>query len=170
MVKAARPFSSILPNTAEDSKCPSSSFDNAVFFPKRTTQNPIFAINWSFIGESAVVRAHGRERQCRRERKKVWPLLRWPLAAGAPRTDFGCVGGPTVTTVTPAAWISTADKPKDEHHVAVPVLHHPARWEVGTGLSTHIMSPHVEGRTTSQRLSAPDEYRYHHLPRQHTSI
>lgn len=70
VVEAVRPFPSPPSNAAEDGKCPPSRFDNAVFSWPWTAQSPILAINWSFIGESAVgARRQAGERQsARRER------------------------------------------------------------------------------------------------------
>jgi len=121
-------------------------------------------------------RRQAGETKCRRERvsreRKKKSLGR--LAAGrCPRCPthrfrlhwrtYPCYRPPS----PPAAWISTADKPKDEHHVAARVCTILHAWEVGTALPTHIRSPQVERPTTSPRPSAPSEYRYHRLPRQH---
>lgn len=62
-VEAVRPVPSYPSNTAEDGKCPSSLFDNCGIFIRGIAQRPILAINWSFIGESAMVRAGRRARQ-----------------------------------------------------------------------------------------------------------
>lgn len=179
-VEAVRPFPSPPSNTAEDGKCPPSRFDNAVFSWPWTAQSPILAINWSFIGESAMgARRQAGERQsapsCERvssEREKiVWPLLRRPLPAARwphAKPISVALADPTPARRPPAAWISTADKPKDEHHVAARVCTILHAWEVGTALPTHIRSPQVERPTTTTLLSAPSEYRYHRLlPRQH---
>lgn len=64
VVEAVRPFPSPPSNTTEDGKCPPSRFDNAVFSWQWTAQRPILAINWSFIGESAMgARRQAGERQ-----------------------------------------------------------------------------------------------------------